>query len=113
MPVVPAESRRSVMVLRIQAFIEHHLGDPDRSPGMIAAAHHISVRTLYKLYASQDHTIAALIRRRRLERCRRELLDAGQGRHPTGLRRSGDTKTPAPKRSLELPKARLRRADGA
>ena len=63
------------MLLRIQAFIEYHLGDPGLSPGMIAAAHHISLRTLHKLYQAQGETIAASIRHRRLAHCRQDLLD--------------------------------------
>jgi len=59
----------------IQSFIGDHLGDPGLSPGMIAAAHHISVRTLHKLYQVQDQTISASIHWRRLERCRQDLLD--------------------------------------
>jgi AraC-like DNA-binding protein len=74
---MPAESRQNAMTLRIQAFIEHHLGDPDLSPGMIAAAHHISIRTLHKLYEAEEHTLSASIRYRRLERCRQNLLDPG------------------------------------
>jgi len=57
----------------IQSFIGDHLGDPGLSPGMIAAAHHISVRTLHKLYQVQDQTISASIHWRRLERCRQDL----------------------------------------
>jgi AraC-like DNA-binding protein len=74
---VPAESRQHAMMLRVQAFIEHHLGDPGLSPAMIAAAHNISTRTLHKLFEAEEHTIAASIRRRRLERCRQDLLDPG------------------------------------
>lgn len=74
---VPAESRQNAMMLRIQSFIGHHLGDPGLSPGMIATAHHISVRTLHRLYEAEGQTIAASIRRRRLERCRQDLLDPG------------------------------------
>jgi AraC-like DNA-binding protein len=81
---VPAESRQNAMMLRIQAFIEHHLGDPGLSPGVIAAAHHISLRTLHKLYEAEEHTIADSIRRRRLERCRQDLLDPGRRDRPVG-----------------------------
>jgi len=83
-PAVPAESRRNAMMLRIDAFIEHHLGDPSLSPGMIAAAHHISVRMLHKLYEAEDQPIAASIRQRRLERCRQDLLDPGLGNRSVG-----------------------------
>ena len=72
---VPAESRRNALVLRIESFIHCHLGDPGLSPGVIAAAHHISVRTLHKLYEVEEQTVVASIRRRRLERCRQDLLD--------------------------------------
>ena len=79
---VPAESREHAMMLRIQAFIDRHLGDPGLSPGTIAAAHHMSVRTLHKLHQTQHESIAASIRRRRLERCRQDLLDPALGDRP-------------------------------
>jgi AraC-like DNA-binding protein len=79
---VPPESRQDAMMLRIQAFIDHNLGDPDLSPGMIAATHHISVRTLHKLYETEQEPIAASIRRRRLERCRRDLHDPALSDRP-------------------------------
>lgn len=72
---VPANSRQGAMRLRIQAFIEQHLGDPGLSPGMIAAAHHISIRALHKMYEAEEQTIAASIRRLRLERSRQDLLN--------------------------------------
>jgi AraC-like DNA-binding protein len=83
-PAVPPDTRQQAMTVRIQAFIEHHLGDPELSPEMIAAAHHISVRTLHKLYEAEDGTVTASIRRRRLERCRQDLLDAGLHGRPAG-----------------------------
>ncbi|MBY8864054.1 helix-turn-helix domain-containing protein [Nocardia sp. CA2R105] len=63
---------------RIVGFIEARLSDRDLAPPKIAAAHHMSVRRLHKLFEDQPLTVAALIRRRRLERCRAEL--AGTGR---------------------------------
>ena len=45
-----------------------------KDPGTIAAAHFISVRQLHRLFAEQDDTVARYVRRRRLERCRDELL---------------------------------------
>jgi AraC-like DNA-binding protein len=63
---------------RITGYIEARLADPELSPHGIAAAHYISVRRLHKLFEDQPLTVAALIRRRRLERCRAEL--AGSGR---------------------------------
>ncbi|MGW5265624.1 helix-turn-helix domain-containing protein [Microbispora sp. NPDC004025] len=45
------------------------------TPETIAAAHQISVRHLYTLFAEQGLTVAAWIRRCRLEQCHRDLAD--------------------------------------
>ncbi|WKU48729.1 helix-turn-helix domain-containing protein [Streptomyces sp. VNUA116] len=58
---------------RVKDHILRHLGDPDLSPERIAAAHHVSVRYLHKLFRFEGVTVARWIRRRRLEVCRREL----------------------------------------
>jgi len=79
---VPAETRQNAMTFRIRAFIERRLGDPELSPAMIAAAHHMSVRALHKLYEAEEQPVAASIRRRRLERCRQDLLDPGLSTRP-------------------------------
>jgi len=63
---------------RIAGYIEARLADPDLSPLGVAAAHHISVRRLHKLFEDQPLTVAALIRRRRLERCRADLTESGR-----------------------------------
>jgi AraC-like DNA-binding protein len=49
--------------------------DPTLTPAMIAAAHHVSVRYLYRLFETEQSRVAAWIRQRRLERCPRDLLD--------------------------------------
>jgi AraC-like DNA-binding protein len=59
----------------MHAFIEQHLGEADLAPGIVAAAHHVSLRYLHRLFEAEDTTVAAWIRRRRLERCRRDLAD--------------------------------------
>ncbi|MEV5084529.1 helix-turn-helix domain-containing protein [Streptomyces sp. NPDC056159] len=69
------QSRRQALRVRICDFVEQHLGDPDLTPGAIAAAHGISVSHLHAVFADQDLTVAAWIRNRRLERCRRDLTD--------------------------------------
>jgi AraC-like DNA-binding protein len=74
-PTVPRDSHRRVLLLRIRAFIDHRLGDPCLTPGVIAAAHHVSLRHLHKLFEAEGTTVAGLIRARRLERCCRDLLD--------------------------------------
>jgi len=76
---LPVESRDRVLLLRVHAFIEQHLGETDLSPSLVAAAHHVSVRYLHRLFEAEDTTVAAWIRRRRLERCRRDLADPALG----------------------------------
>ena len=51
------------------------LADPGLSPDMVATAHHVSPRYLYKLFEGEETGVAGWIRERRLERCRRDLLD--------------------------------------
>lgn len=72
---VPDQTRRGALLTRVHAFIEQRLVDPDLSPAMVAAAHHVSLRYLQKLFAAQGASVADWIRQRRLERSRRELLD--------------------------------------
>jgi AraC-like DNA-binding protein len=72
---LPIETRERALLVRIRAFIEERLGDPDLSPPMIAAAHHISLRQLYRLFEGQGEPVASLIRNRRLRHSRQDLLD--------------------------------------
>jgi AraC-like DNA-binding protein len=72
---VAPESQRRALLMSIHAYVEEHLGDPDLSPHTIAAAHYISVRYLHRLFEEEQTTVAGSIRRRRLERCKRDLLD--------------------------------------
>lgn len=58
---------------RVVGYIKARLSNPDLTPSAVAAAHHISVRRLHRLFEDQPLTVAALIRRRRLERCRADL----------------------------------------
>ncbi|MFE6489563.1 helix-turn-helix domain-containing protein, partial [Streptomyces sp. NPDC057757] len=62
-----------VLRTRVIGFIEARLSDRDLTPAKVAAAHHMSVRRLHKLFQDQPLTVAALIRRRRLERCYADL----------------------------------------
>jgi len=79
---VPPESHRRALMARIHAFIQGHLGDPELSPGTVAAAHHISVRYLHKLFQEQGATASSWIRARRLEGSRRDLADPAQTARP-------------------------------
>jgi AraC-like DNA-binding protein len=73
--LTPIESRERVLLRRIHAFIEQHLGQTDLAPGIVAAAHHVSLRYLYRMFEAQDTTVAGWIRTRRLEHCRKDLAD--------------------------------------
>ena len=76
------DMRRGALVRRIRAFIDSHLGDPELTPAAVAAAHHISLRYLHKLFEPERHGVAGLIRQQRLERCRHDLLDPAQVDRP-------------------------------
>jgi AraC-like DNA-binding protein len=81
-PVVAPDVRRGHLMERVHSFIESHLGDPELTPAAVAAAHHISLRYLHKLFEPEPHGVAGLIRQRRLERCRHDLLDPAQADRP-------------------------------
>lgn len=69
------ETRQRNLVLRIRAFIRQRLHEPGLTPGTIAAAHHISVSYLHRLFQADGTPVAAWIRQQRLEGARRDLAD--------------------------------------
>lgn len=69
------DAHRRTLVLRVKAFIRQHLHDSDLNPGAIAAAHHISVSYLHRLFQADGVPVSAWIREQRLERARREPAD--------------------------------------
>ncbi|GAA3711613.1 helix-turn-helix domain-containing protein [Zhihengliuella alba] len=75
---------RGRQLRRVQHFIEGQLGNPELSPGLVAAEHYMSTRSLHKLFADSGHTVAEWIRTRRLENCRRDLADPLQADVPVG-----------------------------
>ncbi|MEU3183903.1 helix-turn-helix domain-containing protein [Streptomyces sp. NPDC006923] len=77
-PDAPRGNR--ALLLRIQAYIDRHLADPDLTPHTIARAHHISLRQLHRLFESEDATVGRWVQRRRLEECERELGRRASGR---------------------------------
>ena len=74
-PGSPLQSQRLVLLARIQAYISSHLADPDLSVTDVAAAHHVSVRYLQKLFEDHGETVSAWIRRKRLDKCRLDLVN--------------------------------------
>lgn len=77
-----AENRRHALLTTVRGFIQHNLGDPGLSPAAVAAAHHISLRTLHQLFHDEGLTVAGYIRARRLEGCRRDLADPALDSRP-------------------------------
>jgi AraC-like DNA-binding protein len=63
------------LLLRVRTYIEHRLDNPDLDIASIAAAHHVSVRRLQKLFADREQTVTGWIRGRRIEHCRRDLAN--------------------------------------
>ncbi|MFJ9775924.1 AraC family transcriptional regulator [Kitasatospora sp. NPDC101157] len=75
---LPDDARRRALVQSVRAFVRRHLHDPELSPSVIAAAHHVSVSHLHRVFSGQSGdgvTLAAWIRGQRLERARRDLAD--------------------------------------
>ncbi|MFI2712671.1 helix-turn-helix domain-containing protein [Micromonospora sp. NPDC018662] len=74
---LPVEARVAGLRVRVTAFVRQHLTDPGLSPAAVAAAHHLSVRSLHRLFEGTGTTVGGLIRTGRLERAARELADPG------------------------------------
>ncbi|EDY47215.1 AraC family transcriptional regulator (plasmid) [Streptomyces clavuligerus] len=81
----PADTPQRVLLHRVDAFIDDHLGDPRLDPRAVADHHHISLRTLQALFRTREEGIAASIKRRRLDRCRADLSAPGQAGVPIGV----------------------------
>ncbi|WP_211768649.1 helix-turn-helix domain-containing protein [Kutzneria sp. CA-103260] len=60
---------------RIITYIEARLRDPGLDIRQVAAAHHVSPRTVYRIFERSGDSVAAHIRGRRLDRCRAEIID--------------------------------------
>ncbi|MFE6224066.1 helix-turn-helix domain-containing protein [Streptomyces sp. NPDC057854] len=72
---LPEADRRAADEIR--RWVNARLPDPRLRADVIAAAHHMSVRRLHKLFTGEDGTLGRWIQQRRLEECRRELGRAG------------------------------------
>jgi AraC-like DNA-binding protein len=66
--------RHASLLRQVDAYIAEHLGDPDLCPEGVAQAHFVSTRQLQRMFAGRGQTVSEVIRRQRLERCRRDLL---------------------------------------
>lgn len=66
--LAPALARAAMLLA------DEHLADPGLTPASLARRLNVSPRTLHRAFAGSGEPVAAYIRRRRLERARRELL---------------------------------------
>lgn len=76
----PSSLAEATLMPRIVAFIKHHLGDPELTPRAIAAAHHVSVSYLHRMFRAHDTTVGTWVRNQRLEHARRDLADPRMSR---------------------------------
>ncbi|MGX1549157.1 AraC family transcriptional regulator [Streptomyces adustus] len=78
----PSRPEPGTLTPRIARYVQQNLADPELSPRSIAAAHGISPSYLHRIFQSEQETVAALIRRQRLERARFDLADPAQDTTP-------------------------------
>ncbi|WP_309131850.1 helix-turn-helix domain-containing protein [Brevibacterium sp.] len=69
-----AHDPKQAQLEEIYRFIDENLG-ADLTPGSIAAAHFMSTRHLHSLFSDTGTTVSALIKDRRLEKCRAQILN--------------------------------------
>lgn len=65
---------------RIRAFIDARLADPNLTPCQIATGCGVSLRRLHRSFAGTEWSVCSWLRHRRLEQCRRDLLDPARDR---------------------------------
>ncbi len=59
----------------VRSWIQAHAADPGLTHDVVARAHHMSARTLHRVFAGADHSVAELIRETRLAGLRADLVD--------------------------------------
>ena len=69
----------SATLLRAQAFIIDHLGDPLLDVDLVGDAVHVSTRQLHRLFAASGTSVRRWIMTRRLDECARALRDPSLG----------------------------------
>jgi AraC-like DNA-binding protein len=82
---LPSDTRSEALMARIRSYLQANLADPRLSADSVAAAHHISTRTLHRLFQAGGVSFTALLRQLRLDRCRQEILDPTQDQIPIRL----------------------------
>lgn len=70
-----ADTEPTPLLQRVLRYVDEHLTDSSLAPDTIARAHHVSTRSLHKLFQAQGRTVLGHVRQRRLEQIRRDLAD--------------------------------------
>jgi AraC-like DNA-binding protein len=60
---------------KIESYVNRNLQDPNLSLKQIASSHHVSVRTVQRLFAESSMGLSGLIRKGRLQAVNRDLVD--------------------------------------
>lgn len=66
---------RSASLRRVKEFVERHLTDPALDTAMVAAGSGLSARYINDLFGDEDTSLMRYVWQRRLERCRKDMLD--------------------------------------
>jgi len=69
-----ADCHGAVRIAQLRDYIDESLAAPSLSVAQVAAANFVSERTVQRLFSPTGETPAAYIRRRRLERCRADIV---------------------------------------
>lgn len=84
----PEQDPRRAQLEEIYRYIGANLG-ADLTPRSIASAHFMSTRHLHSLFTTTETTVSALIKERRLEKCRSMILDPAQSHRTIGAIAAG------------------------
>ena len=71
-----SEEARTALLHHILRYIDSHLAEPTLSPVVVASAVGISLRHLHRVFSATDGTMGDYIRGRRLEQCRKDMMDS-------------------------------------
>lgn len=71
----PGTAKAMSLFNSLVIWIEANLSDPDLSAERLASAHYLSPRYVRRVFATNGTTVSALVRQRRLERIRDDLVD--------------------------------------
>jgi AraC family transcriptional activator of tynA and feaB len=69
---------RSLSLCRVKSFVEQHLGNPSLDTAMVALGVGLSPRYTNRLFEDEGTSLMRYIWKRRLDRCRNDMLDPSQ-----------------------------------